>query len=88
MSKAESPKASERRRFERVDIPFAADLHITDRHGKRLGVLRQLGRGGCALEPERGFKRDKHLKVLMVCEREFIRRELEVVVRYSAGLHG
>lgn len=87
MSKGEAShlKGSERRRFERVDVPFGAELHITDRKGKRLGVLRQLGRGGCALEPERAFKQGKRIKVVIVCEREFIRRELEVLVRYADG---
>ncbi len=87
MSKLEGVhlKGSERRRFERVELPFTADVHVIDRKGKRMGVIRQLGRGGLALEPEQPFKKDKRLKLVIVCEREFIRREVDVVVRYSDG---
>lgn len=76
-------KGSERRRFERVDLPAGSGLHVTDRRGKRLGMLRQLGRGGCSILPERSLKRDKRLKIFLVCESEFIHRPLEVIVRYA-----
>jgi hypothetical protein len=78
-------KGSERRRFERVDLPPSAGLHVTDRRGKRLGALCQLGRGGCSIEPERSLKRDKRLKFVLVCESELIRRPLEAIVRYTDG---
>lgn len=78
-------RGSERRRFERVDVPSAADLHVTDHRGKRLGAVRQLGRGGCALEPVASLKVKKRLKVVLVCEREGISRALDALVRYKGS---
>ena len=44
------------RRFERVDIDFQTGVYVTDKKHKRIGLLRQLGRGGMMVEPERSLK--------------------------------
>ena len=56
----------ERRRHERVEVSYAAQVHVTDDKGKRVGVLRQLSRSGFMIEPEREFKEGKKLKLVLV----------------------
>jgi PilZ domain-containing protein len=75
--------AHERRRFERVDVSFAAGVQVTDRKGKVMGVLRQLGRGGFMLEPEKAVKPGKKYEVLIVDKGEGIRRAVTAVARYA-----
>ena len=36
----------ERRKFERVNLPAAANIYAEDGEGRRIGRLRILGRGG------------------------------------------
>ena len=74
---------SERRRHERVDVTFAAQVHVTDDKGKRVGVLRQLSRGGFMIEPEREFKEGKKLKLILVDRSENIRLTVKVITRYA-----
>jgi hypothetical protein len=76
---------SERRRYERVDVAYVAQVHVTDDKGKRLGVLRQLSRGGFMLEPdaEKEFKEGKRHKVTLVDRSEHLRLPVKVIVRYA-----
>ncbi len=75
-------KVDERRRFERIGVPSAAQLSVTDKKGNRLGVIRQLGRGGMMLETDSELKKDKSLTAVIVDEPEGIRRAVEMTVRY------
>src|SRR5579864_6405981 len=47
--------ARELRKFERVDIDYKAQVEVLDSKGKKVGTLRQLGRGGFMMEPEKEF---------------------------------
>lgn len=87
MTHTAAAKASERRRFERVDVPFKAKVRICDTKGKLLGVIRQIGRGGLMLEPEREFKKDKKYKLVISDDSEKIRFQVDAVVRYSSARH-
>lgn len=73
----------ERRRFERVEISYAAGVHITDRKGKKLGVLRQIGRGGFMVEPDKRVKVGKKYELTLVEKSENIKRNVAAVVRYA-----
>ena len=74
---------SERRRHERVEISYTAQVHVTDDKGKRVGVLRQLARGGFMIEPEREFKEGKKHKLILVDRSENIRLAVKVIVRFA-----
>jgi len=73
----------ERRRHERVEVSYAAQVHVTDDKGKRVGVLRQLSRSGFMIEPEREFKEGKKLKLVLVDRSENIRLTVKVIKRYA-----
>lgn len=73
----------ERRRFERVEVGYAAKVRVTDTKGHLLGILRQIGRGGIALEPEKPFKKDKKLKIVISDDSEKMRFQVNAVVRYA-----
>src|SRR5262249_4961305 len=72
-----------RRRFERVEVTFSAQVHVTDEKGKRAGVLRQIGRGGFMLEPERDFKEGKRYKFVIVDRSENIKLAVKALCRYG-----
>ncbi len=74
---------SERRRHERVEVSYAAQVHVTDDKRKRVGMLRQLSRGGFMIEPEREFKEGKKYKLMLVDRSENIRLTVKAVVRYA-----
>ena len=80
---AETAPVHERRRFERVEVSYAAQVHITDRKGKKLGTLRQIGRGGFMLEPEKSMKVGKKYELVLVDKSENIRRNVIASVRYA-----
>ncbi len=73
----------ERRRFERVEVSYAAQVHITDRKGKKMGHLRQIGRGGFMVEPEKPVKVGRKYELMLVDKSENIRRNVTAIVRYS-----
>ena len=66
MTKNAKDEASNRRRFERVEIDFQTGVFVTDKKHKRIGLLRQLGRGGMMVEPERTFKLGKKEEIFIV----------------------
>ena len=74
---------SNRRKFERVDVTFTAQVYVTDDKGKRVGVLRQIGRGGFMLEPERDFKEGKKYKFHIVDRSENLKLDIKAVCRYG-----
>jgi hypothetical protein len=76
-------QADNRRKFERVDVNYSSQVYVTDDKGKRVGVLRQIGRGGFMLEPEREFKEGKKLKLTIVDRSENISLQVKAVVRYA-----
>jgi hypothetical protein len=76
---------SERRRYERVEVSYVAQVHVMDDKGRRLGVLRQLSRGGFMLEPdaEKVSKEGKKHKLILVDRSERVHLPVKVVVRYA-----
>lgn len=72
------------RKFERVDIPFNAGVIVLDTKAKKVGVLRQLGRGGFMMEPDKSYSRDGKTHRLTIHEpQEDIRATVNVRVLYS-----
>jgi hypothetical protein len=80
-------KVDERRRFERIGVPYEASVFVLDKKGKRAGVVRQLGRGGMMIEPEGEFKKGKSYTLVIVDDSEGIRRKVDLVVRYADPRH-
>jgi hypothetical protein len=76
-------ESSNRRRFERVEIDFQTGVFVTDKKHKRIGLLRQLGRGGMMVEPERNFKVGKKEEIFIVDVSENLKVHLHATVRYS-----
>ena len=74
----------ERRGSDRVPIPATANIFADDDHGNRLGRVRMLGRGGLLLETSRRFPAGEVLGVTIVAEREGVRRQVQVVQRYTS----
>jgi hypothetical protein len=74
---------SNRRRFERVDVNFQAQVQVTDEKGKSAGLLRQIGRGGFMLEPEREFKEGKKYKFYIIEGSENIKLAVKGICRYA-----
>ena len=73
----------ERRKHERVEINFAAQVYVADEKGKRVGVLRQIGRGGFMMEPEKEFKQGKKYKFQLLDRSENIKVAIKALVLYS-----
>lgn len=74
--------SQDRRKFERVIIPASAKLYVTDTGGRRLGHVRMLGRGGFLLDSKLQFNPGDHHHVVLVDEREGVRRQVHALVRY------
>jgi len=74
---------SERRRHERVEVSYTSQVHVIDEKGKRVGVLRQLSRGGFMIEPEKEFKEGKKHKLILVDRSENIKLTVKAIVRYA-----
>lgn len=83
-SSEEDYAAGERRKFERIDIPFSSQVLVLDAKSKKVGVLRQLGRGGFMMEPEKAYAKDGKSHKLIIHEPlEDIRIQITARVRYA-----
>ncbi|HEV2965056.1 MAG TPA: PilZ domain-containing protein [Candidatus Angelobacter sp.] len=83
-STEEDYAAGERRKFERIDIPYSSQVLVLDSKSKKVGVLRQLGRGGFMMEPERTYTKDgKTYKFIIHEPLEDIRIQINARVRYA-----
>ena len=75
---------AERRKFERVDVTYHAQVQVLDSKGKKLGLLRQLGRGGFMMEPDKSFTKDGKVHKLTLHEpHEEIRAQVSARVLYA-----
>lgn len=82
MHQEQSP--SERRRFERVDIAPSSQVLVLEAKGKRVGILRQIGRGGFMMEPEKPYSKDDKTHKLTIHEpSEKIQVEIHARVLYA-----
>ena len=84
------PTTEEKRRFERIDIGPEAQIMVLDSRGRNAGVLRQLARGGFAMEPEKTYAKDNKVYEFTIHEpAEDIRVDVNARVRFAeAGLVG
>jgi c-di-GMP-binding flagellar brake protein YcgR len=80
----------ERRRFERIDITPDAQIVVMDQKGRKAGVLRQLARGGFAMEAEKSYAKDSKVYEFTIHEpTEDIRVDVSARVRFAeSGLVG
>ncbi|HEY6351546.1 MAG TPA: PilZ domain-containing protein [Candidatus Angelobacter sp.] len=75
---------TERRRFERVDIARNSQVLVLEAKGKKVGVLRQIGRGGFMMEPEKTYSKDDKAHKLTIHEPgEELSIEVKARVLYS-----
>lgn len=77
-------RGEEKRRFERVDIA-PAQVTVLDGKGRPAGVLRQLARGGFAMEPEKSYRSDDSRVYGFTIHdpEEDIRAEVQARLRFS-----
>ena len=72
------------RRFERVDIALDAGVEVLDSNGNKVGMLRQLGRGGFMMEPEKNYSKDGETHEFVLYEpQEDIRATVNARVLYT-----
>jgi hypothetical protein len=75
---------SERRKFERIDIAYSSQVLVLDSKSKKVGVLRQLGRGGFMMEPDKSYSKDAKTHRFIIHEpQEDIRVQVSARVRYA-----
>lgn len=79
--------AAERRAFERVEVPSAARVAVSDAKGRRVGWLREISRGGFMIQPERSFKKSRKHKLVIHEPQEDIRIEVSAIVRHGGARH-
>jgi len=83
-AKLQERPASERRKFERVDVARNAHVSVLETKGRKVGVLLQIGRGGFMMEPEKPFAKDNKTHHLTIHEPgEEISVEVQARVLYS-----
>lgn len=72
------------RKFERIDIARKFQVTVWDSQGRKVGVLRQLGRGGFMMEPETDYSQDSAPRKFIIHEpQEDIRAEVHARVLYG-----
>jgi hypothetical protein len=82
MPQMQSPE--EKRRFERIDIAPEAEIIVLDKKGHKAGVLRQLARGGFAMEADKAYPKDNKVHEFTIHEpSEDTRVEVLGRVRFS-----
>src|SRR6185503_10642437 len=78
------PSTEEKRRFERIDIRAEAQIVVLDKKGRKAGILRQLARGGFAMEADKPYARDSKVYEFTIHEpTEDIRADINARVRFS-----
>jgi hypothetical protein len=73
----------DRRRFERINLPEASKVYATDADGKRLGLVRILGRGGLLVATGEKFEDGSEYTLALVDESEGIRRKVHAEALYT-----
>ena len=78
----------ERRRDQRYAVPRAAEIHLCDERGRKLGKVLVLARGGVLVQTSHSFERERSYQLWIADEGSGIRRAVTVQVldRRSAGL--
>jgi hypothetical protein len=84
----ETQNGEERRRFERVDIASQSQVLVLDAKGSKVGVLRQLARGGFMMEPDRHYSEDGNIYGFTIHEpTEDIRVRVNARLRFADHLY-
>lgn len=74
----------EKRRFERINIGSAVEIPVFDGKERQVGILRQLARGGFAMESDKSFNKDSKIYDFTIHEpAEDIRVQVSGRVRFS-----
>lgn len=73
----------DKRKYERVNIPEAAQIYATEEKGARLGLIRVLGLGGLLVNTQRKFAKGEKTTLTIVDESEGIRRQARVRALYT-----
>jgi PilZ domain len=75
----------DRRKFERINIPASAGIHLQTASGKELGPVSVLGRGGLMVDTPESFELGKKIELRIVDEAEGIHRKVTAIPRYRQG---
>jgi hypothetical protein len=77
-------KIEERRRFERVDIASHGMVEVLGENDSKVGMLRQLARGGFSMETDESFHKDSKVHSFAIVESgENIRADVKARVRFA-----
>ena len=74
---------SDKRKYERVNLPEAAKIYATEEKGARLGAVRVLGLGGVLVDTKRAFAKGEKATLAIVDDSEGIHRKLKVRALYT-----
>ena len=84
----DAQKTDEKRRFERIDIAPQAQILVLDDHGRKVGELRQLARGGFSMKTDKSYNKDNKTYQFTIHEpAEDLRVEVKARVRFSERGH-
>jgi PilZ domain len=80
----EKEQLEEKRRFERIDIASHGMVEVLDDKDQRIGMVRQLARGGFSMETDRHYNKDSKVHSFAIVESgENIRADVKARVRFS-----
>ncbi|HXZ26819.1 MAG TPA: PilZ domain-containing protein [Terriglobales bacterium] len=72
----------DKRKYERVNLPEAANIYAAEEKGPRLGRIRVLGLGGLLVETQRKFAKGEKATLAIVDVSEGIHRKVKVRALY------
>jgi PilZ domain-containing protein len=74
----------EKRRFERIDIASHGMVEVLDAKDRKVGMLRQLARGGFSMETDKSYNKDSKVHSFAIVESgENIRADVKARVRFT-----
>jgi hypothetical protein len=77
-------KVEEKRRFERIDIASHGMVEVLDEKDQKIGMLRQLARGGFSMETDKHYSKDSKVYTFAIVESgENIRADVKARVRFA-----
>ena len=80
---AGNERLEEKRRFERIDIASYGMVEVLGEKDKKLGMLRQLARGGFSMETDTPYHKDSKVHLFAIVDPgEGIRAEVKARVRF------
>jgi hypothetical protein len=74
----------EKRRFERIDIASHGMVEVLGDKDRKVGMLRQLARGGFSMETDKAYHKDSKVHSLAIVDSaEDIRADVKARVRFT-----